>query len=93
MPESVSPLAVHPRVIEIVVDGRDPKRLATFWSALLGIGVKGEIRVGCTSTYGLPSSIRQQPGQSVSADASWPHTTSADGNGASCRTRKAMSSV
>ena len=46
MPESVSPLAVHPRVIEIVVDARDPKRLATFWSPLLGIGIKGEIRDG-----------------------------------------------
>jgi predicted enzyme related to lactoylglutathione lyase len=46
MPESVSPLAAHPRVIEIVVDCRDPKSLATFWSTLLGIGIKGEIREG-----------------------------------------------
>ena len=43
MSESVSPHAVHPRFIEIVVDGRDPKRLATFWSALMGIGIKGPI--------------------------------------------------
>ena len=46
MPESVSPLAAQPRVIEIVVDCRDPKSLATFWSTLLGIGIKGEIREG-----------------------------------------------
>jgi predicted enzyme related to lactoylglutathione lyase len=44
MPESAGPVAVHPRVIEIVVDCHDPKRLATFWSALLGIGIRGEIR-------------------------------------------------
>jgi predicted enzyme related to lactoylglutathione lyase len=46
MPEPGSLVAVHPRVIEIVVDCHDPKRLATFWSALLGIGIKGEIREG-----------------------------------------------
>ena len=44
MPEPASLVAVHPRVIEIVVDCQDPKRLATFWSALLGIDIKGEIR-------------------------------------------------
>jgi predicted enzyme related to lactoylglutathione lyase len=46
MPEPASPIAVHPRVIEIVVDCHDPKRLATFWSALLNIDIKGEIRAG-----------------------------------------------
>ena len=61
MPESAGPIAIHPRVIEIVVDCRDPKRLATFWSELLKIDIKGEIRedhlwfvallpIGCTST-------------------------------------------
>jgi hypothetical protein len=46
MPEAASPIAIHPRVIEIVVDCHDPKRLATFWSALLKIDIKGEIRAG-----------------------------------------------
>jgi predicted enzyme related to lactoylglutathione lyase len=46
MQEPTSPLAVHPRVIEIVVDCHDPKRLATFWSELLKIDMKGEIREG-----------------------------------------------
>jgi len=46
MSESAGPVAIHPRVIEIVVDCRDPKSMATFWSALLGIGIKGEIREG-----------------------------------------------
>jgi predicted enzyme related to lactoylglutathione lyase len=46
MPESAGPVAVHPRVIEIVVDCRDPKSLATFWSELLTIDIKGEIREG-----------------------------------------------
>jgi predicted enzyme related to lactoylglutathione lyase len=46
MPETASPVAVQPRVIEIVVDCRDPERLATFWSALLGIDIRGEVREG-----------------------------------------------
>jgi|ERR1700737_2804936 len=46
MPEPTSPVAVHPLVIEIVVDCHDPKRLATFWSALLGVDIRGEVRAG-----------------------------------------------
>jgi hypothetical protein len=33
-------------VIEIVVDCHDPGRLAAFWSALLGIDIRGEVREG-----------------------------------------------
>jgi len=37
---------VEAQVIEIVVDCDDPERLATFWSALLGIDIKGRVREG-----------------------------------------------
>ena len=44
MPEQSSPAAVGARVVEIVFDCDDPERLATFWSALLGIDIKGRVR-------------------------------------------------
>ena|SRR3979411_2680954 len=46
MPEAASAPAVQPRVIEIVVDCHDPKRVATFWSELLTIGIRAEVREG-----------------------------------------------
>jgi predicted enzyme related to lactoylglutathione lyase len=46
VPEQANRVAAYPRVIEIVVDCHDPERLATFWSALLGIDIRGEVREG-----------------------------------------------
>jgi hypothetical protein len=46
MPADADAPAIGPRLIEIVVDCEYPPRLARFWSALLGIGIKGEVHEG-----------------------------------------------
>lgn len=46
--EDQKPATLTARVSEIVVDCQDPEQLATFWSALLGVAVKGQVHEGQT---------------------------------------------